>query len=135
MAIVYESKKDEWYKNLKEKSVVEMLHQASQEVEKIRVLERRLGIEPPIPSLDPKLSAAIWAWSKGCRFEELRNYTNISDGDLVRAFRLASDLLRQISRAIPEHEALRGRIRASIDRITRDVVDAEKQLRAGVSAG
>jgi superfamily II RNA helicase len=129
MAIVYESKPDEYYQKLKSKNLKRILVKANEAIEYIRTCEIRCKVEELIPVLDAKLSAAMLAWSKGCDFEELHQYTDISAGDIVRAFRSAIDLLRQMRRVLEGHEDLRDKISRCIAKINRDVVDAERQLR------
>lgn len=129
MAIVHESKPDEYYQKLKDKSLTRILLTANGEIERIRLCEKRCDIKELTPELDANLSTAMLAWSQGCEFDELHQYTEISDGDLVRAFRSAIDLLRQMRRAIEGHDALRDKISRCLARINRDVVDAERQLR------
>jgi superfamily II RNA helicase len=129
MAIVHESKPDEYYQKIKSKVLKKIFVKANEEIERIRNCEARWNVEQLTPVLDDKLSAAMLAWSQGCDFEKLHQYTDISDGDIVRAFRSAIDQLRQMRRALEEHEALRDKISRCIDKINRDVVDAERQLR------
>jgi superfamily II RNA helicase len=129
MAIVHESKPDEYYQKIKSKVLKRIFVKANEEIERIRNCEARWNVEQLTPVLDDKLSAAMLAWSQGCDFEKLHQYTDISDGDIVRAFRSAIDQLRQMRRALEEHEALRDKISRCIDKINRDVVDAERQLR------
>jgi len=129
MAIVHESKPDEYYQKLKSKILKRILAKANKELERIQTCETRWNVEELTPILDDKLSAAMLAWSQGCNFEELHQYTDISDGDIVRAFRSATDLLRQMRRALEDHEALRDKVSRCIAKINRDVVDAERQLR------
>ncbi len=94
-------------------------------------MENELEIDTPIKELDTKLSFAAYEWSKGCEFEKLAEFTDTSPGDLVRYFRLASDLLRQIKRVVSKEDGVFNKINDCILRINRDVVDAERQLRAG----
>ena len=131
MAIVFESKRDVWYKKMEKDTINPIISGPSRKMEKIRKREEALGIDTPLKELDTKLSTAIYEWSRGCTFEELADYTNTPPGDLVRYFRLASDLLRQMRRAVSRDDALFDKINVCISRINRDVVDAERQLRAG----
>jgi superfamily II RNA helicase len=100
-------------------------------MEKIRAREEALGIDILLKELDPKLSAAVYEWSRGCTFDELVDYTDAPPGDLVRYFRLASDLLRQMRRVVSKDDVLFDKINVCISKMNRDVVDAERQLRAG----
>jgi len=130
VSLVFESKKDEWYRRLDDSHLKGILRAAGERVEVIRALEESLGIEPLTPPLDAKLASATWAWSRGCAFDELRNYTSAPEGDLVRVFRSAADLLRQMRRALHEHPTLPERLSLAVLRLNRDIVDAERQLRA-----
>src|SRR6185436_16737823 len=58
-------------------------------------------------------------------------HTGASDGDMVRFFRLALQLLKNTMYAIPQDDPLRDKLRGAARRINRDVVDAERQLRLG----
>jgi superfamily II RNA helicase len=100
-------------------------------IKSIIEIENSLGILPPLKELDTKLSLAAYEWSGGCGFDELTDYTDAPPGDLVRYFRLAGDLLRQIRRVVSTDDSLFYKINDCISRVNRDVVDAERQLRAG----
>jgi len=130
-AIVFESKRDCWY-NMMDKNIINaILKEPSQKMKDIMEMESVLGIDTPIKGLDTKLSYAMYEWSKGCKFDELNKYTDAPPGDLVRYFRLAGDLLRQIKRVVSKDDILFDKINDCISKINRDVVDAERQLRAG----
>ena len=132
MAIVCESRKDlHHYRKLKDKRLTLLLHEVDSEIEHVRALERKCRVVEEIPKLESKLSTAILAWSQGCGFEELHQCVNLADGDFVRSFRLVIDLLRQMRRAMVGHTALLEKLGRCIDKLNRDVVDAERQLRIG----
>ena len=132
MAIVCEDRKDwGYYKKLEDKRIKRLLRTAAREIEVIRLLEEQYSVDPVTPKPVTKLSTAILAWSQGCEFETLPRYADLADGDFVRAFRLVIDLLRQVRRAAVGHDALLDKIDRCLDKINRDVVDAERQLRAG----
>jgi len=131
MAIVFESKRDCWYNMMEKRIVNPVISGPSRKIKDIIERENSLGIDPPSKELDTKLSAATYEWSRGCAFDELTEYTDTPPGDLVRYFRLANDLLRQIKRVASREDTLFGKISDCMSRINRDVVDAERQLRAG----
>ena len=133
MAIVCEDRKDwGYYKKLEDKKIKRLLRTAAKETESIRILEEQYQVDPVTPKPVTKLSTAMLAWSQGCEFETLPRYAAaLADGDFVRAFRLVIDLLRQVRRAAVGHDALLDKIDRCLDKINRDVVDAERQLRAG----
>ena len=99
-------------------------------IRRLQYRQERYGITTPIKALDASLSSVVNAWSKGCDFEDLSQYTDASDGDIVRGLRRAMNLLRQIKRAIPPDEFLQGKLENCIIRMNRGVVDAELQLRS-----
>lgn len=130
MAIVFESKKDVWYKKLDKKDIKALFTEPSRKIGRITEREEALQIDSPTRNLDTMLSVATYEWSKGCSFDELSEYADSPPGDLVRYFRLASDLLRQMKRIVSQDDVLYGKIANCINKINRDVVDAERQLRA-----
>ena len=130
LAIVHEPKPDDTSQKLKDKFLMKILLKASEEVNRIQTIEKRCKVDELTPPLNAKLSSVMLAWSQGCEFDELQDYTNLSDGDLVRVFRSAIDLLRQTRRAVVDHPALQDKLLRGIMKINRDVVDAERQLRA-----
>ena len=131
MAIVFESKRDCWYSEMEEEIIDPIVSEPSLMVEEIRAMEETLAIDPPLKELDANLSAATYEWSRGCEFDELEGFTDAKPGDLVRYFRMVGDMLRQMRRGTFEDNALLDKINECISRINRDVVDAERQLRAG----
>ena len=132
MAIVCEDRKDwGYYRKLEDKKIKRLLRTVDKEIEAIRILEEQYQVDPVTPKIVTKLSTAMLAWSQGCEFETLPQYVNLADGDFVRAFRLVIDLLRQVRRAAVGHDALLDKVDRCLDKINRDVVDAERQLRAG----
>ncbi|RKU14068.1 hypothetical protein C6502_02655 [Candidatus Poribacteria bacterium] len=135
MAIVCEDRKDwGYYRKLEDKKIRRLLRTADREIESIRIYEEQYQVDPVTPKLVTKMSTAMLAWSQGCEFETLPQYVNLADGDFVRAFRLVIDLLRQVRRAAVGHNALLDKVDRCLDKINRDVVDAERQLRAGQDA-
>ncbi len=132
LAIMSEPRKDSGhYRKLQDNRLRWLFRAVDKEIEYVRVLEAHHQVAEATPLLETRLSTAILAWSQGCKFEELRQYADIADGDFVRSFRLVIDMLRQIRRAMPEHTALVAKIDRCVGRINRDVVDAERQLRVG----
>ena len=65
----------------------------------------------------------------GASFAEVTERCPIDEGELVRAFRMCIQVLREIHDA-PGAESLQDKAREAISRINRGVVDAERQLRA-----
>lgn len=132
MAIVCEPRKDSFrHVKLRQKMLRNMLRNADKMIDRVRLVEKKFDTIEPTPKLELILSVAMLEWSQGCDFEDLPQYADLADGDFVRSFRLVVDLLRQIRRAAAEMSSLGNKLSRSIDKINRDVVDAERQLRIG----
>jgi len=129
-AITFESREDTFYKELEKRDLDIAFSDLDRRIRRLQYRQERYGITTPIKALDASLSSVVNAWSKGCDFEELSQYTDASDGDIVRGLRRAMNLLRQIKRAIPPDEFLQGKLENCITRMNRGVVDAELQLRS-----
>jgi superfamily II RNA helicase len=130
-AIVYEAKKADWARRFEHGRFRWMKKVAYGAVDDILRAEDAQDLEDRSKSLEFKLASAVYAWAKGCAWAELEAHTGASDGDLVRFFRLALQLLRNTLYALPEGDPLRDKLRGAARRLNRDVVDAERQLRLG----
>ena len=130
-AIVFESREREWYKAAPKSLLGDVFYKADKCIDQLQRREQLFGIKGiQVKSLDASLTSAVYAWSKeNCEFEALTKCTDASEGDLVRAFRMTIDLLRQTQRAIAGHNTLHEKLERSIKKMNRGVVDAEKQLR------
>ena len=131
ITIVSEPRKDGYFKKLKEKKMLSILGDATNEIMHIRKLEDKLNVTELVPFLETRLCTAMLAWSRGCSFDKLPEYADIDDGDFVRSFRLVIDQLRQIRRSMTGHTTLTEKLNRCIGKINRDIVDAERQLRIG----
>ena len=94
----------------------------------IHRLERRYGITPLSKLYCYDLTPCIEAWIRGESFEKILTKTDFDEGGIIRYFRMAIQILREILET-PISKELSGRIYTVIDRINRGVVDAESQLR------
>ena len=132
IAIVCERRKERLsYVRMKNAKIRQLLDDADQLIGRVRFVELESGFLNPLPRLETTLSTAMWSWSRGCKFETLKDLADLSDGDFVRAFRMVIDLLRQMKRAFEAHLTLIQKLDRCIDKINRDVIDAERQLRIG----
>jgi len=93
--------------------------------------EKRQGLRELTKRPDFALNSVAFAWAKGCAFEDLKRLTNVSEGDLVRAFRMALQLMRQLGRVLDADDPLRGKLAEAAALLDRDVVDARRQLELG----
>jgi superfamily II RNA helicase len=93
--------------------------------------EKRQALAELTKRPDFSMNAVALAWAKGAGFETLKRITSVSEGDLVRNFRMTLQLMRQLRRVLPAPETLRGKLADASALIDRDVVDARRQLELG----
>jgi len=74
-----------------------------------------------VKPLDITLAYGMAEWSKGADFEDVVRLTPIPEGDLIRYFRQAIDLLRQIREATSDM-SLREKLSNCIGMINRDII-------------
>ena len=74
------------------------------------------------------LAKAMEAWMHGAEFSKILHLTDTDEGELIRYFRMAIQILREIKDA-PISPVLNSRINKALSLINRGIVDAEKQLR------
>ncbi|MDD5655575.1 MAG: DEAD/DEAH box helicase [Candidatus Omnitrophica bacterium] len=98
--------------------------------ERIRFKERRYKIYPFSKPPFFNLSPAIEAWLRGASFQKTLQFTDTDEGEVIRYFRMAVQILREISESEASSSVLKNRITETIRVINRDIVDAEKQLRS-----
>ncbi|MDO8525402.1 MAG: DEAD/DEAH box helicase [Candidatus Omnitrophota bacterium] len=96
----------------------------------ITVRESKYGIHPYCKAPHFNLAKAMEGWMHGMSFARTLDLTDTDEGEVIRYFRMAIQILREISDA-PISTVLAGRIKTTIRMINRDVIDAEKQLREG----
>jgi superfamily II RNA helicase len=130
-ATVYEAKKADWARRCDHGRFKWLRKSAYGVVDDILRAEDRVELEDRTKSLEFKLASAVFAWARGASWSELEAHTGASDGDLVRFFRLALQLLRNAMHSLPAGDPLREKLRGAVRRMDRDVVDAERQLRLG----
>ena len=99
--------------------------------EKIRHREIKYKIYPFSKAPHFHLAKVIELWMRGQKFAEVLRFTDTDEGEVVRYFRMAIQVLREMSDSEAASYILKDRIKNAIRLINRDVVDAEKQLREG----
>jgi superfamily II RNA helicase len=105
--------------------------EVSREIQHLRIRAADFQLTATIKPPDWGLTAAIVAWLDGVPFAELEDHTDATPGDIVRNFRMAVQLMRQVRRAIDPAWDLHGRLSEAMEAIHRDVVDARRQLELG----
>lgn len=129
VAVVTEPRKNEW-NAVPEPEAVPSKWKTVKLIQDLRALEIRQKVRIPVREIYFDLAAAVHAWSKGCSLEDLARYTSQDPGDLVRAFRQAIQLLRQLRDAAGPADPLRAILKEAEAKLNRDEVDAERLLRS-----
>jgi len=92
--------------------------------------EKRFQITPYSKMPNFHLAEYLEAWYRNTSFDKVMRKATVDEGELVRCFRMVIQLLRQLIHAPAISENLKEKAKTAMKRINRDVVDAEKQLRA-----
>ena len=95
----------------------------------IHRLEQRFRIWPKSKEYFYHLAGVTEAWLRGTDFSKLGQYCEVDEGELVRYFRMAVQILREIQHAPGVSSMLKDKIRKLLVLFNRDIIDAEKQLR------
>jgi len=128
VSAVFEPRKNQEILNISKntrriKALCEELHK------KIKIQEARARIYPFSKTPYFHLALAMEYWLKGTAFSKISRFTDTDEGEIVRYFRMAIQILREIRDNPVSSTLLKDRIRETIRIINRDVIDAEKQLR------
>ncbi len=92
--------------------------------------ERRYRIYPVSKRPYFHLAQTTQAWLAGTGFSKLTRLTDTDEGELIRYFRMAVQILREINSSHSTSPELKKKTAEVMRIINRDIVDAEKQLRA-----
>ena len=103
-------------------------HITDEIVKDVQRREKRLGISPLSKTYSYHLSACVEAWMKNEDFDKIMRYSNADEGEIIRYFRMAIQILREIldTNCSPQ---LKEKTKKAIHLIDRGIIDAEKQLR------
>jgi len=129
-AVVFEPRKNQHMPGLSKTS--RKLKRICEEIyEEIKHKEQRYRIYPFSKQPYFHLSSSMEAWLRGTNFAKTLQFTDTDEGEVVRYFRMAVQILREVNDAKVSSHILREKIRETMRVINRDIVDAEKQLREG----
>ncbi len=102
---------------------------AEQAHRKIHHAESHFHIRPYTKPPHFHMAETVEAWTEGATFDKLFRLCTADEGEIVRHFRMIIQLLRELYNASHAEDPIRTVIRRAIDKINRDWVDAEKQLK------
>jgi superfamily II RNA helicase len=132
-AVVFEERRGDTSERIEPNLIEGIRGRAEHAVAVFRRQEAESGLDELSKELDWKMSGPALLWARGCTWEDLADHTTVSDGDLVRTFRQAIQVMRNVRNALHHLAAgdLEERLNRAIASINRDVVDAKRQLELG----
>ncbi len=126
-AIVFEPRKHQKEKPLSKK-INALKQMCDNFYKKINYLESKYRIYPKSKQAHFHLAEATHMWLQGAGFQNLFQWTDTDEGDVIRYFRMSIQVLREIHNSPILSDGLKQRLKDTIHYFNRDVVDAEKQL-------
>ena len=127
LALVFEPRKGSKRPRLSRKAKA-LLNVTNGTIRYIYRMEKRLGITPPSKDYFYHLSPALEAWMEKEEFDNILRLTDVDEGEIIRYFRMATQILREILDT-PVASVFKDKVRKAIHLINRDIIDAERQLR------
>lgn len=97
-------------------------------VSRVNKIEEGFGIKPLSKAYHYHLALCLEAWIKKEEFDRLLRYTDADEGEIIRNFRMAVQILRELLDT-PASAEFKNKARNVMRLINRDIIDAEKQLR------
>jgi len=131
VAVVFEERKGDASAHLDPGILQEIKRLSEWKIREFRRVEFECGLRELAKEPDFRMAGPTHLWASGGSLAEVRETTTISDGDLVRNFRMAIQLMRQVRAQLKGEEELKQRFQTAIERMDRDEVDARKQLELG----
>jgi len=128
-SLVYEPRKGEKKPKLSKK-IKRLKKEADRLIKDIHKKERRFRIYPLSKKFYFHISEAARAWIEGANFYKLDRLCPLDEGEIVRYFRMSIQVLREIiTSSCAIKEDFRKKVKKSMERANRDVINAEAQLR------
>jgi superfamily II RNA helicase len=128
VALVHEPRKGQKRPRL-DKKTKKIERETNKIIRKIQRVERKHRIYPPSKKFFFHLTQPAQLWFEGAQFHKLTQNSRIDEGTIVRYFRMALQVLRQLRKAEQINQPLKNNISECIKKTKRDVIDAENQLR------
>ena len=81
-------------------------------------------------SFRPDIMEAVYSWSKGSKFYEITEITQVFEGSLIRAIRRLEEILQQLIQAAKSigETGLQSKFEEAVSKIKRDIVFAASQI-------
>ncbi|NUM34275.1 MAG: DEAD/DEAH box helicase [Candidatus Brocadiae bacterium] len=133
VSLVFESKKVYGRKPKTLKMFQKLEKELVKRIQPAQSMEAMLGLKEDIRLPDFGLALASQAWAQGKIFTSLPQYTNISPGDIIRNFRQAIQLCRQLYKVCHGYKAFTNLLDRCLMTVNRDEVNALAQLKAFAS--
>ncbi len=131
-ALVYEPRKGEKRPKLTKKTK-RLKKEFKYFMKGIHKVERRFHIYPLSKSFSFNLAEASCAWYEGISFYKLNKLCATDEGEIVRYFRMAIQVLREMSLSPTITSSLKSRVYRCLKRVNRDVINAENQLTTDIN--
>lgn len=96
----------------------------------IKAKEIKYRIHPISKKPHFHLAQTTQAWLSGTDFSKLTRFSDTDEGEIIRFFRMAMQILREINSSTFTSDNLKQKTHQVIRILNRDIVDAEKQLRS-----
>lgn len=126
LALVFEPRKGA-SKPLLGKKIKRLWNDTDNIVKHIHAMENRLNIVPLSKNYYYHLSPCLEAWMKNEPFDNILRYTSADEGEIIRYFRMAIQIMREIIKT-PASVELKNKIYNAIKLIDRDLIDAENEF-------
>lgn len=130
-SLVFEERRSDLFKPVDSRLLGPFRRDAERIVARVVEREQALGIFPLTRELDFAIAGVISAWWRGATFDDVSELTNASHGDLVRTLRLVLQLLKQMRKVYSHDKALVAQLERVHDGLSRDEIDAQRQLELG----
>jgi superfamily II RNA helicase len=131
VAVVFEERKGDASAHVDPAVLTEIKPLAERRIRDFRRVEAEEGLAELTKEPDFRMAAPTCAWVQGEPFDRLRELTSVSDGDLVRNFRMAIQLIRQVRSQLTVEPEVARKLTRAIDLLNRDEVDARRQMTLG----
>ncbi len=126
-ALVFEPRKTSSLPGL-DKTAKSLRNITDNTINQIQKLEKKLKITPLSKPYFYHLTPCIEAWMRNEDFDRILRYTDADEGEIIRNFRMAVQILREILDT-PTRPEFKDKVKKVIYLINRDIIDAERQLR------